>query len=188
MRCFISLNFDDCTIEKLNGIQQKVKNRSYKGTWVWKENFHLTLKFLGEVESNNINEISNILKEISQRYEPFKLNFNKLGYFKGKEDLKVIWVGLDGEIGILNSINNSIENKLETLGFSREKRKFLPHITLGRRVVFENSINVIDEISKKDVEYSFMVNKIFLMKSDQVMNKRVYTPIEFYNFEKKDHR
>lgn len=184
MRSFIALEFDEKTKRQLKLIQNKVKEESLKGSWVYSDNFHLTLKFLGEIDHFKANEIIEKLDYISQLYEPITLNFNDLGYFKGKSDLRVVWVGINGEMDILESIYQKVEDDLYSLGFKKGNNKFKPHITLGRRIVLREPFKQLKMSIKTYLDYGFQLNKITLMKSEQVMKKRVYTPIKSNNLKK----
>lgn len=188
MRSFIALEFEDELKENLINIQNKVRDNSIKGTWTHKDNFHITLKFLGEIDENLIIEIDEAVEKIYKNYSPIKLTLSSLGYFKGERDLRVLWIGIKGELDKLNALYEEIENGMYSLGFEKENRAFKPHITLGRRVVLNKDFSKIKDIISEDLNYDFTLKKITLMKSEEIMKKRVYTPIKTYNFKKIDHR
>jgi 2'-5' RNA ligase len=99
--------------------------------WVDPANFHITLKFLGDVEDYHINPITKILDNIAHEFRPINLIPNQVGTFGPKNRPHVIWFGYK-EDPILTALQLSIDKALASLGFEPEKRKFSPHLTLGR--------------------------------------------------------
>jgi 2'-5' RNA ligase len=185
MRSFIALEFDDELKSRLDFIQRKLKYSSSKGSWINSNNFHMTLKFLGEIDSNHIDDIGRLLDNISGRFNPIRLSFDELGVFRNGGEIRVLWIGTKGEIDILNNLYKELENEMLNLGFKKEKREFKPHITLARNVVFDKKLFEVKELIDKDLNYNFVLDRITLMKSEEIMKKRIYSQIKTYKFEKK---
>lgn len=93
------------------------------------DQFHLTLKFIGEVNEDLGEDIAASLEEI--RYPPLTISLGGLGLFPPRGVPKVLWLGVQPVEG-LTLLHNRIENLLYHRGISREGRKFSPHITLAR--------------------------------------------------------
>lgn len=188
MRAFIAFDINKSVKEKLSQTQAKIKKYATKGTWVKEENFHCTLKFLGNIDEKKAYNIGNILNKISQEYSQMTINLNSVGYFnKKKEQYGVIWVGLGGEIEKLNEIYDIINDSMYDLGFPKEKRPFTPHITLGRRILLNRTFEDIKELTNNNNIYNFELNSIVLMRSEENMGKRIYIPIKSYKL-LKNHR
>lgn len=177
MRLFIALSFDRNLKERLGKIQKKVKNNSLKGRWVYIDNFHLTLKFLGSVDRNYIGDINRSLRKIASEFDEIKLNLDKLDYFPGKNMMRVVFLSVSGEVEKVKQIKCAVDEELIKYGFTKEKRKYIPHITLARDVVFESRKYYIDDLIKKDLEYSFTLKSLTLMNSELIGGKRIYTPL-----------
>ena len=181
MRAFIAFDFPEELKSKLYEIQNLLKNISNKGSWVNKNNFHLTLKFLGEIDLTYVEDINKILKNISEQTRPLNIKLNELGYFNKRDnEYRVLWTGLDGDLNRLNSVYNLLEGEMDKIGFPRERRKFSPHITLVRRFKSNLDFNKIKEYVKPYLESQYVLDNLVLMKSEGIMNKRVYTPIVSY--------
>lgn len=181
MRTFIGLSFNGELKRKLFKVQNILKDNSIKGSWVADSNFHLTLKFLGETTENQVEEISKILKNISDSHLSISAGLDKLGYFNKKEEkYGVIWIGLKGQIIQLERIYDTIENEIQALGFEKDKRKFAPHITIGRRVIINKLFGEIKRLVQEELRYEFVLDSLVLLKSEEIMKKRVYTPIKSY--------
>lgn len=185
MRTFIALTFNRDLKNRLGTIQRTLKENSFRGRWVYIDNFHMTLKFLGNIDPLQINEIKSKLGDISKKNYEVKLAFDQLGYFTGKDILRVVWLGVKGDIAQLKQLQREVDWKMKDLGFSKERRKFRPHITLGRDVIFNKTIININEQIYNDIKYNFVLDTIELMKSEEVEGKRVYTPLASFKLRKK---
>jgi len=183
MRTFIALNFKDDLRDRLGKIQKKLKTNVIKGSWVYIDNFHLTMKFLGNTNLQNVNNIKSILGEIAKNNPNMKLNLRDLGFFPGKDHLRVVWISLDGEIEKLEKLNNEIERKMNSIGFPNEKNEFKPHITLGRNITFNTPFHQIKDSIREDLNYSFTLDSIALMKSEEVERKRIYSTLAHFKLE-----
>ncbi len=109
--------------------------------WVPIENFHITLKFLGDAPSSMIPEIVNSLKEVITKFQQFSIEIKGLGCFKKQRKTSVIWLGLNN-IEMLSSLANKIDVAMHNLGFGLETRPFKAHLTLGRVKHISSEINV----------------------------------------------
>ncbi len=97
--------------------------------WVEKDRFHLSLRFIGEVEDNLFRDIAASISKIKS--PPFSLRLKGVGTFPQKNNPKVIWAGVTTDEALFQ-LQKKVENQLNHMGIERDKRKFSPHITLGR--------------------------------------------------------
>jgi 2'-5' RNA ligase len=114
-------------------VQRLLQERGAEGVrWVRPEGIHLTLKFLGQVPARRLEAITGALARAVQ--EPFRLSvrLGRLGSFGGSTGLRVVWVGLEGEVEALARLAARVEGALEPLGFPGERRPFAAHLTLAR--------------------------------------------------------
>jgi RNA 2',3'-cyclic 3'-phosphodiesterase len=100
--------------------------------WVSAFNYHLTLKFLGDVEEGRAAEIAGALAQAVARAEPFDLALRGLGAFPTPTRPRVIWAGVSEGARALAAVADAVEDRLGPLGFPREARDFSAHVTLGR--------------------------------------------------------
>jgi 2'-5' RNA ligase len=180
MRSFIGINFSSETKEDLGKIQRLVRDHSTKGRFKHVDNFHITLKFLGEIDKQQSEEITKALEKIAGKHKSFKLKLQDIGQFKGRENIRTLYVGLGGNTDALKQLNVDTEAAMELLGFKKEGRPYTPHITISQDLI----LNLSFEDLKKQIDMSnthaIYVNKIELIKSEQIQNKRIYTPICSY--------
>ena len=97
--------------------------------WVPPENYHLTLRFIGEVEGWQAQEVDDALAAIRAR--PFELSLCGLGTFEKAGRIQALWVGVERTEG-LSFLQSKVETALQRIGLEPERRRFAPHVTLAR--------------------------------------------------------
>jgi 2'-5' RNA ligase len=100
--------------------------------WVRPENVHLTLKFLGDVQREDLGELCAALEEACARHTPFDASLAGLGAFPSKRRARILWAGIGAGSERLSSLAADLDAVLMPLGFEREERTYTPHLTLGR--------------------------------------------------------
>lgn len=111
---------------------------SEKITWVSRENIHLTLVFLGEIEEEMIKAAAIVLKRQCTGFGEFKFALTGAGVFRNFKDPKVIWAGIENPDRLIE-LNDLIANGLKNAGFRTEEKHFKPHITIGRVKFIKNN-------------------------------------------------
>jgi 2'-5' RNA ligase len=97
--------------------------------WVPPQNYHLTLRFIGEVEGWRADEVDEALSAI--RAKPFELCLRGVGTFEKAGKIQALWVGVEKSEG-LTRLQSKIETALQRMGLDPERRRFAPHVTLAR--------------------------------------------------------
>ena len=128
---------------------------------------HITLKFLGNIGKNSIQEISDEMSNISSVFNSFTINFHKIGAFPNLKHPNVLWLGIDKGASNLKMLNKEIENALGKLGFKEENREFKPHLTLARIRSLKNMSNLTKLIEETDFNLwdDLEINKLALYQS-----------------------
>jgi 2'-5' RNA ligase len=172
MRVFFAIELDDGIKDYLSKIQHKVKSHCISGNFTFKENFHLTLRFIGEQNIQQVENLKEVLKDVAGISE-FGLRLDKLGSFK-KGNRSIIWAGLEKSLH-LQELYNNMENSLAQIGYQKEERSYNPHITLAREVKMEN----FGFMEKTEIEkLTVRVKSISLMESKRIDDKLAYIPLE----------
>ncbi|AFS78218.1 2'-5' RNA ligase [Gottschalkia acidurici 9a] len=178
-RVFVAIEFPEDIKNYLSKIQKSIIEESEKGNFTTKENLHLTLKFIGEVNESDLEKIKICIDKVALEQNNFQLYFNELGQFP-RGNKSIVWVGLESN-EILNELYSKLEITLEEIGITREERNFKPHITIGRQVIFNKKFNQIVEQINID-KLSIPVDKISLMESTRVNGELKYIPIHVKKF------
>ena len=100
--------------------------------WVRPSGIHLTLKFLGDIYPEQAAHVGRSLDQVAATSSPFTLRISQLGIFPNLKRPRVIWVGVHEPSGSLAALQSTLELECERHGFDRERRRFHPHLTLGR--------------------------------------------------------
>jgi 2'-5' RNA ligase len=96
--------------------------------WIDVENYHLTLRFIGDVEGHVADEIVNALDRV--RRPAFDLALSGVGAF-GQKKPHAVWAGTAASPD-LNALQAEIDRICQRLGIAPDPRKFMPHVTLAR--------------------------------------------------------
>lgn len=182
MRSFIAIDFSNALKSQISDLQKKLRSCTSSGRWKYVDNFHLTLKFLDEIDFKTAGKISDELGKISGGTDSFKLRISDMGMFQGRGCIRVLWLGVGGELEKLHRLQAEIDSKLESLGVEREKRGFTPHVTIGQDIVFSEEFRIIKSTVDFSILPEIIVDRIYLFKSEQIENKRVYTPVKEFAF------
>jgi 2'-5' RNA ligase len=168
IRSFIAIELPDGIKSVLENIQQELKSMRLRARWVKPKNIHLTLKFLGNVDPLDIDNIAGAIDDAAREFAPFTLKVGGIGFFPGIKRPRVVWVGLDGDSQILLDLQRNLEDHLAALGFQKEKRAFKAHLTLGRirNAVHPDIAGRAIEPSTGPGEQQFTADRIILFKSD----------------------
>lgn len=183
IRAFIGIEFDSGCKKNIYELQQRLKKYTVKGRWKSSDNFHLTLKFLDEINEKQQKQIDEAMLGICAGQNPFRLEITRLGAFSGRESIRVVWLGLSENLHQLQPLAVKIENSMAKLGFPPEKRPYSPHITIGQDIIFECPFDQMKS-SIEPIKFGPIdVNKVVLFKSEQIQNKRVYSKVSEYTLQ-----
>ncbi len=186
MRTFIAIDFDMELKKSIYAVQSCLRNNALEGRWKHIDNFHLTLKFLDEVEKPKAAEIAKRLDSLCSAMPCFKLKISGMGSFgSGRMPLKALWLGIGGDLERLHMLQRQIDMSLLDLGFETEKRSYKPHITIGQDIVLKTGLDIISKAIDISNMPAINADRIYLFKSEQINGKRVYTPLSEHRFESK---
>jgi 2'-5' RNA ligase len=166
IRAFLAVEISAATIERIAAAIADLKPKLPGVRWIAPANFHLTIKFLGEIEAHQVDAISDALKPAITPFPRCTINAKGLGVFPELRKPKVLWVGFSADE--LARLAKRIDTALLPLGFTAEPRGFTPHLTIGRwRQIEEGSGNLKRELARwHDHEFgSTLVDHVILFQS-----------------------
>ncbi len=179
-RLFIAVDIADHIRSELTDQVYK-KGDFGRVRWVKPENYHLTLKFLGDTTITDIAKISDIMGAVASGSGEVTLTCDRLGLFPHLSKPRVMWVGFTDSGDRLGSIAARLDKELDqSLGIARERRKFSPHLTVARIKGDVNHFKLSGFI-KKGVELcnnSFTISSIVLYSSELTRTGAVYTIVK----------
>jgi 2'-5' RNA ligase len=162
LRLFVAVNFDKTMLDSLCVAVESLNAQSESGVFTKKENFHITLAFIGETD--RLEDAKRIINETV--FKSFEISLGKPGRFK-RDDGDIRYVSAEGNG--LSELAGDIASRLRKAGFEIEDRPFTPHITLGRQVIGKSDVPL------DIVPASMTVNRVSLMKSERLNGGMKYT-------------
>jgi RNA 2',3'-cyclic 3'-phosphodiesterase len=160
----------------LEQMQQELRSYAADVGWVSIPSIHLTLKFLGEVNPEIIPKLAESLQAACESELSFGLRLYGLGCFPNLNNPRVIWCGIDGDLGPLARLHRTVANVCGQSGFPPEDRAFKPHLTLGRVKGKRNLQPLMDCIKiGSELERSLRANHFNIYSSTLKPQGAVYT-------------
>lgn len=138
MRAFFCIELDDPVKDGLNELIQALKRekalQAARVSWVKRENLHVTVKFLGEIATEQLEELKLAAEAAwaGAGGKPFSLGLDRLGAFPSPARPRVIWAGSSAPPQEIIRLYEQLERELHSLGFPPEGKPYTPHVTLGR--------------------------------------------------------
>jgi 2'-5' RNA ligase len=129
MRIFIALDIDDEIRHRITRFMDGVRGFAPDARWVRPESLHVTLKFIGEKTTTEVEHIKNKLREVSGR--AIDVAFRGYGFFPTPRSARVFWVGIQAgtELPVLAA---TVDDSMAALRIPKEGHSFSPHLTLAR--------------------------------------------------------
>lgn len=171
MRLFIALNLPERAVDNLERSATELKRLATGGNYVPKQNYHLTLHFLGEVAESDVMYVQSAMDEIRNLPAPTlavlqiaMMRTGDLVYAKIKNSAELI------------TLHDDLGNALENLRFDVEHRAYRPHVTLARKATFALPFS---EVTKSVTVFNkpFVANEVVLYASDLGKGAPTYTPL-----------
>ena len=184
IRAFIAIELPEAILVEVGKIEERLKPQMPPDCirWVKPDSIHLTLKFLGQVPSDQIDLIMSSLRSAVATAHSFALEVKDAGCFPNVHRPRVVWVGVHEEApgNQLLHVQRVVENAISPLGYPTESRAFSPHLTLGRlaRDVHPADLKKVGDVITASHVGSlgrWPVTQVALIKSDLRPTGAVYT-------------
>ena len=184
-RCFVAIEIPVHVQRVFEKIQNELRTEIGKASWTRIGNFHLTLKFLGDVKKDSISDICNDIDKVAIKQKPFSLEFGGIGTFPNLSRPRVLWLGLKQGVKITTGLSKYINNALFHWNVKKDGR-FHPHVTLARLKQSMDLRKYIDLFEEYQTiqNTSMAVDEITLVKSELHPNGAIYTPISRFHLGK----
>ena len=180
VRVFIAVELSDPVKVEMGKLIASIDALELRGVrTVRAEGLHLTLRFLGDVDSDDVPSIKSAMETAAAKSEPFDLTLAGVGVFPNVAAPRTLWVGVEGELDKLSTLQIRVQSALETLGFGRSSERFSPHVTIARVRDRAPSIHrrraaaVLNEAIPSPIKVR--VDSITLMRSTPQPGGSIYT-------------
>jgi len=179
IRAFVAIDLPPEVRERLGEIESALRGGAGEPGWVRPENIHLTLKFIGDVDTGETARIAGALEEAAGVAEPFPVTLGGLEI----KNQRMLWLAIE-ESEALGLIKEGIERELAGIGYEREARAFRPHLTLlrvRRRDILKRLITAVKDLDC-ETRLSFTADGITLYSSELAPGGARYTVIKRVGF------
>ncbi|HUU03632.1 MAG TPA: RNA 2',3'-cyclic phosphodiesterase [Myxococcota bacterium] len=184
-RTFIAVNFAASVLDALADLQGLLRKSLGDRTgikWVSPANIHLTLQFLGQVDTELLPLLIEELSGAFSKNDPFEVGLRGAGCFPSPSRPRVIWAGITDGAQDLEALYAATLRMTEPMGFEREKRPFKPHLTLGRVKDPGKLGNISGAITRFELHQvgSCQIDCVDLMASELRPRGPVYTTLDSF--------
>lgn len=183
IRAFIAATLAESIVEEIAKVRTLLQEPKGDIRWTRIESLHLTFKFLGDIEQDQVEPILAVLQRVTQRRPAFHLVARGLGAFPHLRRPRVLWVGMQGER--MNELSEAIETALLPLDFLPEERAFTPHLTLGRVRSLRSWERVLPVLQAHEQTYfgESIIDHLTLYRSELRPDGSIYTPLGAASFQ-----
>jgi 2'-5' RNA ligase len=181
VRTFLSIPIINDIKSKKNMLYSTLEESKSTINWVRGSNLHLNVKFIGQTPETSIDKIIECVSRITSIIKPFSVEVSGTGCFPTSTRPKTLWLGVSGKVKSLIEMVKEIENKLFKIGFSKEKKEFIPHITVARisypqkvapdiNIFLKSSYDVID----------LEIDRVQFFSSELLPNGAIYSLLKTF--------
>lgn len=196
MRAFVAIALPENVQRALATLQQRLARQLRERKldealrWTPVANLHLTLRFLGEIDEAQKEQLAAHLAAVAARHHVFDVSVGELGCFPNCHRPSVVWCGLQGSEGALGALQGEVEAAAQAAGLPAEEKRFTPHLTIARAQRQRSSElaaagQVIQHAAATATPAGqdatgFTVGAILLMQSELTRAGSLYTPLGVY--------
>ena len=168
MRLFVAVDLPETLSEDIRAAQARFDGAAGL-RFTDPEQAHVTIQFLGEVDSETREPIESALEAAvsGDDIAPFEASVGGFGVFPSLEYISVVWTGIRQGAGELTRLNAIVEEHLAPLGFEGDDHAFTPHVTLARMDDARGKETVQRVVREEDPTVgTFEVRELLLKKSE----------------------
>lgn len=184
-RIFVAVEISDDARGKVKDYISSLKEEfsDVKVGWDKPEKLHLTLKFFGDTDEEQLEKLKEISQRIAGQISNFKLQISKTGVFPSPRNARILWLGVEGDVEELQKINSILETECEKIGFKKEKRIYKPHLTIGRiREPQKAKKLALTHLENKFETVSFEVSELVIYESKLQPSGSIYSKVQGSKF------
>ena len=132
IRTFVAIDLDASVRGRTAELVRRWQDLEARINWVERENMHLTLKFLGDIEDRRVPEVCSAVQQAAAAHRPFEVQCQGVGAFPAVERARTIWIGVEQSQGALAALSEDVDEALHAVGYPMESRRYHGHLTIGR--------------------------------------------------------
>ena len=184
-RIFISIDISDEARRRVFEYSETLRRDfpNLRVGWERAGKLHLTLKFLGELDEKQLQNLIEVSTTAARQISDFNLQIFQTGAFPAKRNARILWLGLRDETECLRKLNTALESECAARGFTKETRDFKAHLTVARLREPKKSKELIERHLEKEFKSAeFAVSEIVIYESLLQPNGSVYSVVSKHRF------
>ena len=180
IRAFLAIDPPENILQAMSRLQEKLKREiSGRISWTKPQGQHLTLKFFGDISTEDVKNICSAVQNRATSEQSLNLKIEKLGVFPGARRPLVIWCGVTDDVEKLSGLQKQLDSDFAGIGFPRENRPFRAHLTIGR-IKDQSGLTGISEALTKYNAFAageFSCKELILFQSRLTPQGAIYTKL-----------
>jgi len=180
IRSFLAFELPEQIKDTVSRVSGEIKKTHLDVRWVKVDNIHLTVVFMGSIQRDLLDHMGPLMGKICRNFGPFHISLKGVGVFSNRRNPRVLWIGLDGDMERMSRFRDALQKDLEPFGIKEEKKRFNPHLTLGRFRKGAKTGAPLDAILEKYEDLTSptgLLSELILFKSDLKPGGAVYTKL-----------
>jgi len=177
VRTFVAIEISPEVRTRARKLMDQLQQVDAKIRWVDPAQLHLTLKFLGEIDLLEIPQVCKVVEQVASATPPFSLRVASAGAFPDLVRPRTVWLGIEEDNDEIIALHAQLETALESLGFRSEKRRFRPHLTIGRVRGEGPGVAELARLLEENRDYFsgvIDVDAVVVLSSEQQRGAQVY--------------
>jgi 2'-5' RNA ligase len=180
IRAFLAIEPLEDILQAMSRLQEKLRQEiSDRISWTKPQGQHLTLKFFGDISTEDVKNICSSVQSRTASAPSLNLKIEKLGVFPDARRPRVLWCGVTGDVEKLSVLQKQLDSDFASIGFPREDRSFWAHLTLGR-IKESSGVSGISEALTKHNAFAageFTCKELILFQSKLSPQGAIYTKL-----------
>jgi 2'-5' RNA ligase len=180
LRTFIAVEIPAEIKQRAARMIGELRDTAAKVKWVAPEHMHWTLKFLGNLDMNEIPAVCAAVKQAVEPLACFDVEAWGAGAFPDVKRPRTVWVGMGDGSEQMIELHDAIEFELAKLGYRSENRRFRPHLTIGRVRQSPAGIPELGRLIQKHAEFDggvSLVDEVVVFSSELGPDGPTYEPL-----------
>lgn len=182
IRAFVAIKLPEELVARLKEVRDSLASSQKDVSWVRPGSIHLTLKFLGDIETEKVDTVAGALSMAASGVKAFTVKAAGVGGFPNLKSPRVVWVGIRESVELIG-LQRNIDERLFESGFEKDDRPFHPHLTLARvkTPVAGRELGKRAEESKIDINVDFRADYFVLFRSVLSPKGAEYTELKRFD-------
>lgn len=178
LRIFIGIPIPKNIIKHISTLQGGIPGAN----WVPPENYHISLRFIGEVNETIKEDIAEALEDIA--FPTFKISLQGIGIFSQKDIPHHLWIKPTPEESLINLYRKIETHLTNQLSLKAETRKFTPHLTIAKlKDANVGKVGQFIEWHNLFKTPEFEITEYALYQSHLTNNGPIYQPLDLYDLD-----